>query len=35
MPFPDCGSATDPAFANSSNKAWLDFMTDASGGGSA
>jgi Cu-Zn family superoxide dismutase len=31
MPFPPDGSATDPAFANPANEAWLDFTTDATG----
>jgi superoxide dismutase, Cu-Zn family len=35
QPFPDGGSATDPTYANSTNEVWLDFMTDASGAGSA
>jgi Cu-Zn family superoxide dismutase len=34
-PFPDGGSATDPTHANSTNEAWLDFTTNASGAGSA
>ena len=34
MPFPDGGSATDPAYANPDNEAWLDFTTDASGAAS-
>lgn len=32
MPAPD-GGVTDPAFANSTNEVWLDFMTNASGAG--
>jgi Cu-Zn family superoxide dismutase len=34
-PFPDGGSATDPTHANSTNEAWLDFTTNASGAGAA
>ena len=34
-PFPDGGSANDPTYANSTNEAWLDFTTNASGAGSA
>jgi superoxide dismutase, Cu-Zn family len=34
-PFPRDGSATDPAFSNSTNEAWLDLTTDADGTGSA
>ena len=32
MPFPTGGMASDPAYANASNEAWLDFTTDARGG---
>jgi len=35
VPFPDGGSASDPAFANPANEAWLDFTTDAAGAGHA
>jgi Cu-Zn family superoxide dismutase len=35
MPFPDGGTATDPAYANNMNEVWLDFTTDATGAGSA
>ncbi len=31
--FPRDGSAVDPAFANSTNEAWMDFTTDATGAG--
>lgn len=34
MPFPAGGMANDPTYANSTNEAWLDFTTDASGKGS-
>jgi Cu-Zn family superoxide dismutase len=30
-PYPRDGSATDPAFSNSTNEAWIDFTTDANG----
>jgi superoxide dismutase, Cu-Zn family len=33
QPFPTGGSATDPVYANNTNEAWLDFITDASGNG--
>jgi Cu-Zn family superoxide dismutase len=33
MPFPMGGMANDPAYANASNEAWLDFTTDAAGKG--
>jgi len=34
-PYPRDGSATDPAFSNSTNEAWLGFTTDADGTASA
>jgi hypothetical protein len=33
MPFPTGGMASDPAYANATNEAWLDFTTDAAGRG--
>lgn len=33
VPFPMGGMANDPAFANPTNEAWLDFTTDAAGEG--
>lgn len=33
MPFPTGGMASDPAYANATNEAWLDFTTDATGKG--
>lgn len=33
LPFPAGSTATDPAYANATNEAWLDFTTDAEGKG--